>query len=217
MSQVKFGAIVLGIASLTMMGVMLVHPSHIDQAPVLGPFGFSGVVHAFAILAHVAFLYGAWSLSRYQGFDRATPGLALAFAGLAAVAMVNAAMISMFVVPFAAGHAMPGTVDPHNAAAQGVHVWVAANRGFAQIYVALQSIAIAIWALAWRGNAMRAAGLIAGLGVLAWQLTGWFQPSVHTMPIVMIVQGAWLIAAASIMFRSADQSAEPSASKEYQA
>lgn len=200
MNQVKFGAIVLGAGTMAIIGVMLVHPSHIDHAPVLGPFGFSGIVHAVAILAHVAFLYGAWTLSRYQGFDRATPGLALTFAGLAAAAMVNAAAISMFVIPFAAGHAIAGAVAPPDAAMQATHIWVAANRGFAQIYVALESLAVAIWALGWRGGLMRATGLAAGLGVLAWQLTGSFAPSVHSMPVVTIVHGAWLIAAAVIMF-----------------
>lgn len=212
MMQVKFGAVVLAIGALVMMGVMLVHPSHIDPAPFLGPFGFSGIVHAIAILAHVSFLYGAWTLSGHQGFDRPTPALALAFAGLAAVAMINAAVISMFIVPFAAGHAMDGDAALQGAMVQNMRTWVAANRGFAQVYVALESIAVVLWAIGWRGNAMRFAGLAAGLGVLAWQLTGRFEPSVHTMPTVTILQGAWLIAAAVIMFRSAEQ-----AEKEYDA
>lgn len=201
MTQVKFGALMLAIASLAMMAVMFVHPSHVDPAPFLGPFPFSGLVHAVAILAHVLFLYGAWSLSRYQGLDRATPGFALAFAGLAAVAMVNAAVISMFVVPFAAGHAVHGDAADHGAAVHAMRTWVAANRGFAQVYVALQSIAILIWALGWRGAAMRIAGLAVGLAVLGWQASGSFAPSVHTMSLVAIAQGAWLVAAAFIMFR----------------
>ncbi len=206
MNQVKFGALVLGIGTLAMIGVMLVHPSHLDHGTFLGPFGFSGIVHAVAILAHVAFLYGAWTLSGYQGLDRPAPGFALAFAALAAMAMINAAVISMFVVPFAARHAAVGDPAIHDAAIQAMRSWVTANRGFAQVYVALESIAIAAWAIGWRGNIVRATGLAAGLGVLAWQATGRFEPSVHTMPIVTTVQGAWLIAAAIIMFRSGEHS-----------
>ena len=164
----------LGATALAMVGVMLVHPSHVDRAAVLGPFGFSGFVHAVALLAHAGLLYGAWALSRYQGLHRPAAGLALSFAALAAIAMINAAVIAMFVIP-AAVHGIPDTVAMHDPARQVGNVWVAANRGFAQVYVAFQSIAIVLWALGWRG-AMRITGLAAGLGVLGWQLTGSFMP-----------------------------------------
>jgi hypothetical protein len=230
--RTRVGAAILGGATLAMIAAMFVHPVNIDPAPLIGPFGLSGIVHAIAILAQVSFLYGAWTLSRHQGLERVMPGLALVFAAAAVVAMVIAAAISMFVVPFAAAQGMVG-VSPAQIAAmhaaahggatrivvhgtalgasamQGMAVWVAANRGFAQIAVALQSIAIILWALGWRGKAMRIAGIVVGLAVLGWQLSGSFAPEVHAMILVVTAEGAWLIAAAIILYRGGE--ARPSA------
>jgi hypothetical protein len=193
------GWALIGSAIVT-IAVMLVHPGHVDTVALLGPFGWSGIVHGFAIAWVPPFVFGAFSLSRFLGLDRPKPLLAFIAFALAGAMMLNAAVTSMFITPAAAAAAASASPGAREALAQMAHISVATNRGFAQVYVALTSFAILLWALAWldRGNRpLAAAGVAVSLGLIGWQLGGKFEPGTHTMLIVAILQGGWLIAAAS--------------------
>jgi hypothetical protein len=59
-----------------------------------------------------------------------------------------------------------------------------------------------LWEIGWqRQLVVRVAGAAAALGLLAWQMSGSFEPNTHSMPLVVAIQGAWLIAAAAALLR----------------
>ena len=46
-------------------------------------------------------------------------------------------------------------------------------------------------------------GVLVGAYPLAWQLSGQFSPSTHSMPLIVFPQAVWMIAAAMVMVRAA--------------
>jgi hypothetical protein len=75
------------------------------------------------------------------------------------------------------------------------------NQSFATLHVAFFSAAIALYALAWPERGVLAAiiqiaGILIGIGVFAWLVSGTLTLNVHGMGAVVIAQGAWLILAA---------------------
>jgi len=233
----RSGAIALITGSVVTCLVFAFHPSHLDPHPLVGAFTLSQIVHSAAIIAAPVLLYGAWAVANWLGWTTAAR-LGLVCAGFAMMLTVNAAVISAFVTPAAAqasGLMMQQAAGPnphlqspmapspggHHAAVQMpplVQLSVAMNRGLAQVHVALWSLAILLFAFSiWqRSPALSATGLLAGAFPIAWQLSGTFSPETHTMPMIVFVQGAWLIALAVTMARTsaaaagaADRNAEP--------
>jgi len=82
-------------------------------------------------------------------------------------------------------------------------VWL--NRSFAQVYVALFSVAMVLWSLAWTtrsivGWIVRMWGIAVGGGVLAWQLSGMLTlEAQHGALVVTVAHGLWSIIAASLL------------------
>ena len=203
MKQETAGAAALVLGSLAGIGLMMVHPSHGGGAPIVGHFTLNDLVHATALVANPVLTFGFWTLTRALG-ARPLPVLAFSFFLFGAVAVLIAATISGMVTPAAMAAAHSGVDSDVFAKVAHLSVWL--NRGFANAHVALFSIAYALYALAWpvrslSGQAIRALGLFAGLGILVWQLSGTFRIDVHSMIVVVTSQGLWVIAAAFAMTR----------------
>lgn len=153
--------------------------------------------------------FGFVALTRFIGFQRPLAVLALTFYAFGTVAVMGAATMSGFVMPqlVEAAHA-PGAAQTgvyYQGLAQLTH-WL--NQGFAHVHVALMSVALALYALAWPGKgvpawAMRGLGLVVGVGVLAWQLSDTLVLNVHGMGAVVIAHGVWTLAAAAALWHGA--------------
>jgi hypothetical protein len=87
-------------------------------------------------------------------------------------------------------------------------VWL--NRSFAQVHVALFSIAIVLWSIAWPSRAItdwivRALGFVLGLGVLAWQLSGRLtMEAQHGALVVTLAHSLWTMMTASLLLKPRD-------------
>jgi hypothetical protein len=212
----RSGAWALVAGSVLACLVFAFHPSHVDSRPLFGAFTLSQIVHATAIVAAPLLLYGMWSMAEWLGLRSGAVRLGLVLAAFAMLLTANAAVVSSFVTPAAAQASMP---SPHPAAAHRaaaghsarrpampplVQVSVALNRGLAQAHVATLSLALLLfaWGLRARSTTLAAFGGIVGAYPLAWQLSGTFWPSTHSMPLIVFPQSAWLIAVAMLMLRT---------------
>jgi hypothetical protein len=189
-------------SAVAMFLLIFVHPAHGGGVAVIGPFALQDLVHGLALTVAPIGALGAVILTRHIGFGRPSAGLALAFYLLGSVALVAAATISGLVTSEAvsAAHAATGPDRLLFAKISKLSVWL--NRGFANVHVAYFSLAMLLWDIGWQRHfAIRATGIAAALGLLAWQLSGSFEPDTHSMPLVVAIQGAWLIAAATSLLR----------------
>lgn len=206
----KAGAIALIIGSVATMMLMAIHPAHGDGGYVAG-FSLVKVVHAIAILTTPLLVFGFCCLSHHLEIRRPLVMLAFSYYLLGAIAVLMAATISGLVTSEVMG-VLHGSHMKHDAMQSvGLKLSVLLNRAFAQVHVALLSIAYALFALAWPKalsyymRLFRIWGCVIGLGVLVWQVSGHFAINVHSMNIVVIVQGVWVIAAALIMLHDSWQ------------
>lgn len=210
MTNERAGPLALIAGAVLSILVFAFHPSHVVEQPVLGPFTLSQLVHATALIGVPLLAYGLWQLGEWLSLDRPAARMALVLSLLAAIATVNAAVISNFVTPAAAKMSMAGHPAPRPGGSPAtqrmtmpplVSVAVATNRGFAQVHVAFLSLALLLFGLAVRSrNALLGwAGMAVGLGPILWQLSGQFAPSTHTMPLIIFPQALWMIAAGTIM------------------
>lgn len=187
---------------VAMFLLIFVHPAHGGGAALIGPFALQDLVHGLALAVAPIGAFGAVILTRHIGVEQPSAGLALALYLLGTVALMAAATISGLVTSEAvnAAHAAVGPERVLFGNISKLSVWL--NRGFANVHVAYFSLAMLLWEIGWqRRITVRAAGASGALGLLAWQLFGGFEPNTHTMPLVVAIQGAWLIVAATSLLR----------------
>jgi hypothetical protein len=179
------GYALIGIAVVTIV-IFLIHPSRVDHALVMGLWGVNSITHALALAYVPAMALGFVALAEWLGLDRPVVRLALAFNLLAVVLMTLAPLVSGFIVPsaFAAG----------DAAGQ---LAVLFNRAFDRGYVGFTAAAMLLNAFAFpRGHILlKILTFPAALGPLAWLASGQFNPDVHAMLVLAIVQGGWFVSA----------------------
>lgn len=182
----KTGAVALIGGSVATIALMALHPVHFG--------GMNGIVHGTAIVSAPVLAYGGYYLSRFIG--RAPAGLAGSLYVFALVASIVAATMSGLVAPVLVegGAETPRTLWDFERAL---------NQGFAHVYTGLASLAVALWGLAWRGHwGLRGWGVIAGVGILAWQMSGTLTLDVHRMGAVVLLHASFLIAAGVAMLRA---------------
>lgn len=215
MSLDRWGAGALILGSIAYIALMAVHPQHIGP-PVLGHLSLSALVHGTALFIGPMFAFGYWVLAARLGLDRGLPGIGLAFALIGIVFGMFAGTMSGLVIPeiMQAGHITHGQVqhgapiDPEALRRQlqaqaNYTVWL--NRSFAQVHYAMFSLAMICWCIAWtqRGVAgwvVRVLGLLLGVGVLAWQLSGHSNlEAQHGALMVTLAQYLWTLIAASLL------------------
>ncbi len=203
MKMEEAGAAALIVGTAAMIGVMALHPSgHVSAhaGEVARILRLGVIVHAIAIGTAPLLTFGFFAFTRSIGFDKALASLALVVYAFGAVAAMLAAAMS--------GLVAPRLIEAQIAAPAGPSLihdllrfeWYL-NQAFATLGVALLSAAIALWALAWPGKdalgaAIQIAGLVVGIGVFTWLVSGTLELDVHGMGAVVLAQGAWTILAA---------------------
>ena len=208
------GALILG--SIAYIALMAVHPSHVG-APVLGHLSLSALVHGTALFINPILAFGFVTLAMRLGLDRPLPLLGLSFYLFAAILMTLAGTMSGLIIPeiLDAGRDPPrmfamATEDPEARrmllqTLATYTVWL--NRSFAQVHVALFSIAMLLWSIAWPTRALtdwivRIMGFVLGLAVLGWQLSGHLaMEAQHGALVVTLAHSLWTMMAASLLLR----------------
>jgi hypothetical protein len=159
------------------------------------------IVHALAIATVPLTTFGFFALTRSIGFGNALATLAFFFYLFGAVAVMLAATMSGLVAPRLIEAQMAASAADQSMIHALLRLEWYLNQSFAQIHVALFSVAIALWALGWPdrgilGAAIQIAGLAIGIGVFAWLVSGSLMLDVHGMGAVVLAQGAWFVLAA---------------------
>lgn len=202
MEMRKAGALALFLGAAAYITLMAAHPSGPGHA--IGPFTLSGVVHATAFATKPLLVFGFLVFTGFLGFERPWPVLALVFYVLASASMMAAGTMSGLVFPFMveAAHA-PGADVAEIQGFARYTTWL--NRSFAQVHYDLASVAIIIWSIAWRAKsplewAGRIVGLIAGLGVLGWHLSGTMNLEARQGALVVtLAHGVWTLIVAGAL------------------
>ncbi|WP_395644975.1 hypothetical protein [Terricaulis sp.] len=200
----KAGALALVGGTVAYIGLMAAHPLSPEGGHLFGPIALNGLVHGVAIVAAPVLLFGALALTRFLGAERALPLLGLCFYAIGTVAVMGAASMSGLVMSqlVEAAHT-PGAGAsgvPFQGLANLTH-WI--NQAFAQVYVAMLSIALLLWSVSWPGKAwiVRGLGVVIALGTLVWQLSGTLVLNIHGMGAVVLLQALWTFAAAGALWR----------------
>jgi hypothetical protein len=105
-------------------------------------------------------------------------------------------------------HPGPVPVDPAALQAQlqaaaNYTVWL--NRSFATVHYAMFSVAMILWSFAWTGRGVagwivRGLGLLIGVAILAWQISGMSNLEAgHGALVVTLGQSLWTLMAASLL------------------
>jgi len=210
MQRNRAGALALIVGAIAFSALMAMHPTmHGHDNPMLGPLSLSAWVHGTAFAMQPVLLYGFWALTRAMG-ERPFAQLALCFYALAATLTMMAATMSAMIIPaimHAAqlGHDQAAATDLHalQQTLQGqanYTVWL--NRSFAAVHVCLFAVAMVLWSIAWPSRSMleivtRIVGLLAGVGVIAWAMSGTMTlEAQHGALMVTLVQMLWTLLAA---------------------
>jgi hypothetical protein len=206
----KAGAWALILGALSYIALMAVHPSHSDGGAIVGPLTLNAIVHGTALAMNPVLLFGFWQLSDWIG-ARALARVALCFYALGAVLVVLAGSMSGLVIPeiisvahHAPGALIPGPVDPHTLQPLANYsVWL--NRIFAGVHAVYFAVAMLLWSIAWSRNGalswiVRSVGVLVGLGIIAWAVSGTMTlEAQHGALLVTVVQMLWTLLAAAAM------------------
>lgn len=192
------GGLLLIIAPVLTVLIMVMHPTGQDLSE---NFEYSAmvnrVVHGIALLATPMIFLGLLALSRrLNNPDSAVAGL-VAY-GVAVVAWILAGVASGFIqtelfgMMLEAGEAKDGTLITLS------HFTYAFNQSFAAVGVIASSVAIGLLSLALlrtRGPLAPLAwfGMVAAVGLLLGQLSGYLTLDVHGFGLVVLVQTLWLV------------------------
>lgn len=175
------------------IALMAVHPTRLG-GPALGHVSLNDAVHWTGLLALPVLMYGYIELGRRLDLRRPLVLLAVCaliaslFAGMGAATMSGLVMAEIAAAdePFP-----PDTVD----ALRHLVFWL--NQGFAAVHYVLLMLGIGLFALAWPSNpGLKWGGVLAALGFMGWLATGTWGADVHSVLAVVVVAGAWSIAAA---------------------
>lgn len=197
----RVGAYALAGSWIGMILVMAFHPTH--TGPSIHGLSLSGAVHASAMMLIPVMTLGFLALTlRLAATHAPLSFLAFAFFAFASVANMMAATMSGFLKP----QLVSAATQTQRGLLMAIDFAFSLNQAFANVFVFLSASAICLWALAWpvrgmSGWAMRGGGLIAGLGILAWQASGSLTLNVHGMGAVVLAEAIWSIAVAIAMLR----------------
>ncbi len=196
------GGVALLAGTLAMIAVMAHHPSGVPHGSEAGAVMRLGIiVHAVAIATVPLTTFGFFALTRSIGFDNAPATLGFFFYLFGAVAVMLAAAMSGLVAPRLIEAQMAAAAADQSMIHALLRLEWYLNQSFAQIHVALFSAAIALWSLGWPGKgvlaaAIQIAGLVIGIGVFAWLVSGTLTLDVRGMGAVVLAQSAWIVLAA---------------------
>lgn len=186
------GWALIGMSIATIL-IFIVHPTSIDQAPMIGQWGLNTMTHTFALAYIPVIALGFVALGEWLGLDRPLVRLALSFNLLAVVLMTLAPLVSGFIVP-----------DAVAAGDEFGRLAISFNRAFDRGYIGFTAIAMLINGLALpTGHLLwKWLSIPAGAAPLVWLASGDFHPDPHSMLLLALVQGGWFAAAGWALIRA---------------
>ena len=208
MSDDRKGGFALIAGTIALFATMALHPSGHELLGGGGRFNRVAllilVAHTLAEIAIPVLFLGALALSRrLSGPDRFATA-AMVMYGFGLIAGMVAAALSGYVAPGLARR-IAGSTGPATELWRIIFSYNGAlNQAFARILVIASSVAMILWSFAIlktralpRGIALY--GLLAGVALVVAVGPGLLPLNVHGFGLVVIVQGAWFIAAGSMM------------------
>jgi len=186
----KYGAwALIGLGLLNVL-VFMIHPTRVGHAQLIGPWDVNDITHTFGVGGAPVLLFGFWALAEWLGLDRPVVRIGFAFGLLTVVLIASAGLTSGWITP-------AGLEIGPDFARLGLVI----NRAFDRGYVAFMALAMLCFGLAMPRShrLLRLYSLAAGLLPLGWVLSGSFDPRVHAMLMLALLQVSWLIAAGRAM------------------
>lgn len=175
------------------IALMAVHPTRLG-GPALGHVSLNDAVHWTGLLVLPVLMYGYIELGRQLGLRRPLVLLAVCALMASLFAGMGAGTMSGLVMAEAAG---AGDEFPRDTVDALRHLVFWLNQGFAAVHYVLLMIGVGLFALAWPANpGLKWSGVVAAIGFLVWLATGTWGADVHSVLAVVVVAGAWSIAAA---------------------
>lgn len=196
----RAGALALVLGTIAMIGLMALHPTSHATGSAKATMHLGMIVHAVAIATAPLLTFGFIAFTRSIGWNSPPAVLALVIYAFGSVAVMIAAAMSGLVAPQLMAWRTEGAAD--QALIHGLaHLGWFINQAFATIHVGLFSAAIALWAVSWPERGVLATlvqilGLLVGIGVFAWLVSGTLTLDVHGMGAVVLAQGLWIVVAA---------------------
>lgn len=201
------GALIAG--ALTGVVTMVLHPTGsqlLADVQRLAPVGVA--VHALAIAGLPVSFFGTIGLTRRLAPDGEAAIAALVAYGMAAFAVLIAAVASGLLATSLAGHMAATTGAEHDVTAALFGYTGRINQAFAKVYAFASSFAILLWSAAIVSHRRLARGagilgIVVSVLVLLAMTIGQLRLDVHGFGAVVLTQGIWMITVGALMLRPA--------------
>lgn len=183
--------------------VMVLHPTGhelmaaADRSSV--PMRLGVIVHAIAIGAVPLVFFGGIGISRAVAEQRSLATAALVSYGLAAVAVLSAALMSGMIATDLVARIATTTDEAQRGMLHALLSYTGrVNQAYAKVFVSASSVAIVLWSWAMLNGrqfhrGIGVYGCAIGVLTLAGILTGHLRLNVHGEGIVIFAQAVWLI------------------------
>lgn len=202
-------ALILG--TLAQVATMAIHPTAVDAAASADAIAHQMqvlvAVHALALLSVPVVVFGFVGVTARIGWERPAALLAFIVYVFSAVAIMLAAITDGLVN----AELIPRTIGAAEPAASALKTMLSynfqLNQACAKVYVVGSSVSILLWSLALVrvGTFERIVGIIGGIAALAslgGLLSGHIRMSAHGFGLIVLIQGAWIIALGASMLRA---------------
>lgn len=194
--------------TLASIVTMILHPTGsqlLADVQRLAPVGVA--VHALALAGLPISFFGAIGLTRRLALDGEGAVAALVAYGMAAVAVLIAAVASGLLATSLASHMAITSGSERELTGALFNYTGQINQAFAKVYVIASSVAILLWsgAITTHGRLARGAGIlgfVVGTLVLVAVTIGHMPLDVHGFGAVVLTQGVWMITVGTLMIRA---------------
>lgn len=194
--------------TLAGMVTMVLHPTGsqlLADVQRVAPVGIA--VHALALAGLPITFFGAIGLTRKLSLDGEGPIAALVAYGMAAVAVLIAAVASGLLATGLASHLAVASGTDRELTAALFNYTGQINQAFAKVYAIASSVAILLWsgAIVSHGRLARGSGILGiVVGVLALLAVtiGHMRLDVHGFGAVVLTQGVWMIIVGACLIRA---------------
>ena len=198
-------------SSIGMVVTMAIHPTGGDHEKLAREAGLAIGVHALAIVCVWLQAFGFLGFTRMMRPKHLHADAGLVAFAIAAVCGILAAVVSGILGP--ALHERAAAADPAEHAVWEVVISYnfRLNAALTQVFIAANSIAVAIWSLSAlrisRGwSYLGTAGIVIGVAALFSLFTGRIHNNVHDVGLFVTAISAWTIALGVLLCRSHESS-----------
>lgn len=200
--------------TLAGMVTMVLHPTGSQLlADVQRVAPVAVAVHALALAGLAITFFGTIGLTRRLSLDGEGAIAGLVAYGMAAVAVLIAAVASGLLATGLASHLAVASGTDRELTAALFNYTGQINQAFARVYAIASSVAILLWsgAIISHGRLARGSGILGVVvGVLALLAVtiGHMRLDVHGMGAVVLTQGAWMITMGVLLIRARPTAAD---------